>query len=286
MENTAELKLDGKSYQLPTLEGSEKERAVDIGALRAKTGYITLDPSYGNTGACTSDITFIDGDEGILRYRGYPIEVLAEKCDFVEISYLLIYGELPTQAQRTAFGQLLRKHAHIETQMQEIFQGFPKDAPPMGMLSSIVSALAAYYPELATNNFEKDLQNFDTTAAMELAAERVTRSKLPYCRPIHKMPASMSREPARVYKKNLTAAYTRRLPPQAPLPKASVLVKLLQSALRVAVKGCGGLDASHCPVSVLPAMPSFTMENRTGACRARRWLRSSCLGSSAPSPGP
>src|SRR5580698_360312 len=131
MPHVASLKLDNKEYPLPVMVGTEGEKAVDVRKLRSESGYICYDQGYGNTGSCESQITYLDGENGILRYRGYPIEQLAQHSDFVEASYLVIYGELPSAAKRKAFGQLLRQNAAIETQMQKIFEGFPKDAPPM-----------------------------------------------------------------------------------------------------------------------------------------------------------
>jgi citrate synthase len=172
MPNNATLKLDDKEVTLPIMVGTEGEKAIDARKLRADTGYIFYDQGYGNTGSCESAVTFLDGDKGILRHRGYPIEQLAAHSEFVETAWLVIYGELPTSAQRRKFGDLLRENAHIEPQMQRLFEGFPKDAPPMGMLSSLVGALAAYYPQLATNNFEKDLQHFDLAAALAISKIR------------------------------------------------------------------------------------------------------------------
>jgi len=172
MPPTASLKLDDKEYPLHVLVGTEGEKAIDTRKLRADTGYICYDQGYGNTGSCESAITFLDGDNGILRYRGIPIEQLATYSDFVETSYLVIYGELPNKKKRKDFGMLLRQNAAIETQMQRIFEGFPKDAPPMAMLSSVVASLAAHYPALATNNFEKDLASFDLAAAMAISKVR------------------------------------------------------------------------------------------------------------------
>lgn len=172
MPNDAILKIDGKEYTLPTMIGTEGEKAVDVRKLRTESGHICFDQGYGNTGSCESGITYLDGDNGILRHRGYPIEQLAAHSEFLETAYLIIYGELPNAKQRKAFSQLLRKNASIETQMQKIFEGFPKDAPPMAMLSSIVSSLAVHYSHLATNNFEKDLQNFDLAAAMAISKIR------------------------------------------------------------------------------------------------------------------
>ena len=172
MPKTATLKIDEKEYPLPLMEGTEGEKAIDTRALRTASGYIAYDQGYGNTGSCESQITYLDGDNGILRHRGYPIEQLAQKSEFVETSYLVIYGDLPNQKQRTDFGQLLRKNAAVEMQMQKILEGFPTSASPMAMLSALMAALPAYYPELATNNFEKDLKSFDLAAAIAISKIR------------------------------------------------------------------------------------------------------------------
>jgi citrate synthase len=172
MPKTAQLRLDEKDYVLPVITGTEGEKAIDTRTLRATSGYIAYDQGYGNTGSCESSITYLDGDNGVLRHRGYPIEQLAQNSNFVETAYLVIYGELPTAAQYKVFSDRLRENAAIEPQMQAIFQGYPKDAPPMAMLSSIVASLAAHYPQLATNDFEKDLQNFDLAAAMAISKIR------------------------------------------------------------------------------------------------------------------
>src|SRR5262245_54514402 len=172
MAKTASLKVDDKEYPLPVMEGTEGEKAIDTRALRTASGYIAFDQGYGNTGSCESKITFLDGDNGILRHRGYPIEQLARYSDFVETAYLVIYGELPTQTQRKEFGLLLRKNAAVETQMQKILEGFPTSASPMAMLYALVSALPAYHADLAMNNFEKDLQNFDLAAAIAISKIR------------------------------------------------------------------------------------------------------------------
>ncbi|MFC5411229.1 citrate synthase [Larkinella bovis] len=147
MSNTAELSVDGKTYQFPTVVGSEQEKAIDISNLRDQTGYVTLDKGYKNTGATQSAITFLDGEEGILRYRGYSIEDLADKASFLEVAYLLIYGELPTQEQYNAFEGRIRRHTMVNEDMRKIFEGFPNNAHPMGVLSSLVSALSAFYPD-------------------------------------------------------------------------------------------------------------------------------------------
>src|SRR5437660_4865186 len=125
MEKTAELKLNGKSYKLPIVEGSEQERGIDISALRNDTGCITLDDGYVNTGSCTSAVTFIDGEKGILRYRGIPIEELAEHSTFIETAYLLIYGHLPTRTELRTFSELLTQNENLHEDMRHHFEGFP-----------------------------------------------------------------------------------------------------------------------------------------------------------------
>ncbi|PLK43505.1 citrate synthase [Emticicia sp. TH156] len=147
MAGTAELILDGKSYQYPTIEGSEGEKAIDIAKLRDETGYITIDSGYKNTGATKSAITFLDGEEGILRYRGYAIEDLAEKANFLSVAYLLIYGELPTKEQYNKFDNDIRRHTLVNEDMRRIFDGFPVNAHPMGVMSSLISAMSGFYPD-------------------------------------------------------------------------------------------------------------------------------------------
>ena len=147
MSDFAELTLDGKKYQLPLVVGSENEKAIDISELREKTGYVTLDKGYKNTGATKSAITFLDGEEGILRYRGYPIEQLAAKSNFLEVAYLLIYGTLPTQSELDGFSKQITIHTLVNEDMRKIFDGFPVNAHPMGILSSLVCSLTAFYPD-------------------------------------------------------------------------------------------------------------------------------------------
>ena len=148
MADTARLQIGDQSVELPIVEGSEDEKALDISALRSETGYITLDQGYGNTGSCQSGITFIDGDKGILRYRGYGIEDLSEHSNFIETSYLLIWGELPTAAQLEEFSGLLTKHQMLREGLKHHFNLFPPNSPPMAVLSSVLNALSCYYPEL------------------------------------------------------------------------------------------------------------------------------------------
>ncbi|GAB2630389.1 citrate synthase [Emticicia sediminis] len=147
MAGTAEIILDGKSYQYPTIEGTEGEKAIDIAKLRDETGYITIDSGYKNTGATKSAITFLDGEKGILHYRGYSIEDLAEKANFLEVAYLLIYGELPTTEQYNKFENDIRTHTIVNEDMRRIFNGFPVNAHPMGVMSSLVSAMSGFYPD-------------------------------------------------------------------------------------------------------------------------------------------
>ncbi|WP_439559055.1 citrate synthase [Dyadobacter sp.] len=147
MSQIAELTLDGKKYEFPVIEGSEQEKAIDIAKLRDQTGYITIDAGYKNTGATKSAITFLDGEEGILNYRGYSIEDLAEKASFLEVAYLLIYGELPTEKQFADFEHEIRTHTLVNEDMRKIFEGFPVNAHPMGVLSSLVSAMSSFYPD-------------------------------------------------------------------------------------------------------------------------------------------
>ncbi|MEQ9231912.1 MAG: citrate synthase [Cyclobacteriaceae bacterium] len=146
MSQTATITVDGKSYELPTTVGTEDEKAIDISSLRGQSGIITIDPGFKNTGSTTSAITFLDGEKGILRYRGYPIEQLAEKSTFLEVSYLLIYGELPTVDQLNEFKTSITRHTLVNEDIKKILDGFPSIAHPMGVLSSLVTAQTAFYP--------------------------------------------------------------------------------------------------------------------------------------------
>jgi citrate synthase len=160
MSKTAILEIDGKKIEFPVIQGSEGEVAIDINKLRDLTGIITMDPGYKNSGSCKSDITFLDGEEGILRYRGYSIEDLAEKADFLEVSYLVIFGELPTKQQLEQFETDIRKYTLVNEEMKNIIDGFPKTAHPMGVLSSLTSALTAFNPKVV--NVENEKEMYDT----------------------------------------------------------------------------------------------------------------------------
>jgi citrate synthase len=165
--NQALLLLNGKEYELPVMSGSEGEVAIDITALRAKSGAITYDPGYANTGACASKITFIDGERGILRYRGYPIEELAAGASFAEVAYLLIHGELPDAAELAAYRERLTRHTLLHEDMKKFFEGFPNTAHPMAILSAMVASLSAYYPdtERVEENIVRLLAKLPTIAA-------------------------------------------------------------------------------------------------------------------------
>ncbi|MGA3180887.1 MAG: citrate synthase [Verrucomicrobiota bacterium] len=169
MNEKAQLNLDGRVYELPTTIGSEGEKAVDISTLRDMTGYITLDDGYANTGACRSAVTFIDGEKGILRYRGIPIEELAVKSTFIETAYLLIYGKLPAGGQLARLSDLLTQHENLHEGMKHHFEGFPPSAPPMAMLSAMINASSCFYPGLMNPS---DAQHFDVQAARLLSQVR------------------------------------------------------------------------------------------------------------------
>ena len=154
MANTARLEVNEKSIDLPLVMGSESEIGIDISKLRSQTKAITLDPGFVNTGSCESGITYLDGENGILRYRGYPIEQLAEKSNFLEVSYLLIYGELPTNQQLNNFEYNVKQHTLLHEDVRHIYQAFPKDAHPMAILSSIVCALSTFYPDFSATDSE------------------------------------------------------------------------------------------------------------------------------------
>ena len=147
MSDFAEILYDGKSYQLPVVEGSEGEKAIDISKLRGASGLITIDRGFKNTGSTNSAITFLDGEKGILRHRGYSIEELADKSSFIEVSYLVIYGELPTRDELEIFKREITQHTLVHEDVKSILDGFPSNAHPMGVLSSLVSSLTAFYPK-------------------------------------------------------------------------------------------------------------------------------------------
>ena len=153
----AQLTLDGKTIELPIVKGTEDEKAIDVTQLRSETKYITFDPSYGNTGSCSSDITYISGEKGILRYRGYPIEQLADNSSFVEVIYLLLYGELPNETELVSFNKEITYHSLIHEDMKRFFDGYPMNAHPMGVLASTVAALSTFYPARVDGDIELNI---------------------------------------------------------------------------------------------------------------------------------
>jgi citrate synthase len=192
MTDFVKLTYNDKIYTLPVVVGSEGEKAIDISKLRQETGFITLDSGYANTGSCTSNITFMDGEKGILRYRGIPVEQLAEHSTFKETAYLLINGELPTQKQLNQFSVLLNDHSLVHEDMQLFYQNYPRSSHPMGVLSSMVNALRSFYPELQTLEEEINitvtrlLSKIRTMAAMSYKITRghkvvYPRFDLMYC---------------------------------------------------------------------------------------------------------
>jgi citrate synthase len=194
MKKTAKLIIDGKTYELQIIEGSEGERAIDISDLRKETGLITLDPGYANTGSCKSSITFMDGEKGILRYRGIPVEQLAEKATFKETAYLLIHGKLPNAKELKRYSMLLNDHSLVHEDMKAFYTKFPRASHPMGILSAMVNALRSFYPELNNQTKEEEIMitmtrlmaKIRTMAAMSYKISRghkviYPRPDLSYC---------------------------------------------------------------------------------------------------------
>src|SRR6184192_3966469 len=169
MDDNAELTVNGKTCKLRIVEGTEQERGIDISSLRENTGYITLDDGYANTGSCQSQITFIDGEKGILRYRGIPIEELAEKSTFIEVAHLIIMGKLPSNAELRSFSDLLTKNELLHESMKHHFEGFPATAHPMAILSSMINAASCFYPELLSSQIR---EHFELHAARLLSQVR------------------------------------------------------------------------------------------------------------------
>jgi len=213
MSDKAILEYNGEKYEFPVVEGTENELAIDIKTLRSVTkGMITIDPGYKNTGSCESAITFLDGEKGILRYCGYSIEELAEKADFLEVAYLLIFGELPNKTELQKFHEDIKEESHIDEEMKKILHGFPKSAHPMGVLASLTSALIAFNPSTVDISSEKDmyhaivriLAKFPVLVAWTLRKKKglpldYGDDALGYVENIHKM---MFKKPNQNYKKN------------------------------------------------------------------------------------
>ena len=160
MSENAILEINGEKYEFPLIEGTENEVAIDIKTLRGVTGGVTtIDPGFKNTGSCESAITFLNGEEGVLRYRGYSIEELAEKADFLEVAYLLIFGELPTKEELYKFHNDIKEQSHVDEDVKKILDGFPKSAHPMGVISSLTSALIAFNPSSVNVDSTEEMYN-------------------------------------------------------------------------------------------------------------------------------
>jgi citrate synthase len=212
MSDKATLEYNGQKYEFPVIKGTEEEMAMDIKTLRSATGgMITIDPGFKNTGSCESAITFLDGEKGILRYRGYAIEELAEKADFLEVAYLLIFGELPNQEQLSKFHNDIKEESHVDEEMKKILDGFPKSAHPMGVLSSLTSALIAFNPasvdvsseEAMYKSIVRILAKFPVLVAWTLRKKKglpldYGDDTLGYVENIHKM---MFKKPNQEYKR-------------------------------------------------------------------------------------
>jgi citrate synthase len=213
MSDKAILEYNGEKYEFPVIKGTEDELAIDIKSLRSVTkGIITIDPGFKNTGSCESAITFLDGEKGILRYRGYSIEELAEKADFLEVAYLLIFGSLPNKVQLAKFHKDIKDESHVDEEMKKILDGFPKSAHPMGVLSSLTSALIAFNPSTVDVSSDEDmyhaivriLAKFPVLVAWTLRKKKglpldYGDDSLGYVENIHKM---MFKRPNQDYKKN------------------------------------------------------------------------------------
>ncbi|MEO0525638.1 MAG: citrate synthase [Bacteroidota bacterium] len=212
MSDKATLEYKGEKFDFPVIKGTEDELAIDIKTLRGMTGMTTIDPGYKNTGACESAITFLDGEKGILRYRGYSIEELAEKADFLEVAYLLIFGNLPNKSQLDAFHNDIREESTVDEEMKKILDGFPKSAHPMGVLSSLTSALIAFNPSTVDVSSEKAmyhaivriLAKFPVLVAWTMRKKKglpldYGDDTLGYVENIHKM---MFKKPNQEYRKN------------------------------------------------------------------------------------
>ncbi len=175
MDRSAKLILEGKEYDLPVMEGTENEKAIDISTLRARTGYVTYDDGFGNTGSCQSEVTYIDGEKGILRYRGYPIEDLAEHATFAETSYLLVFNELPSKQQLSRWSDRLTAYEMIHQDMRHHFEGFPTESHPMAMLSAMINANSCYYPHLMNLNVAPDSSKANKEDFIEAAARIISK---------------------------------------------------------------------------------------------------------------
>ena len=172
MDSSGTIRIGDANYDFPIMLGTESEGAIDLRTLRSKSGYIAFDEGYGNTGSCESSITFINGEKGILRHRGYPIEQLAERSSFLETAYLIMYGQLPNKVTLSAYERNIISNATLDAKMYPLFEGFHKDSHPMAMLSSIINSLCTYHSEYATNNRKLDLEHFDAASSILMSKAR------------------------------------------------------------------------------------------------------------------
>jgi citrate synthase len=182
--STVKLNLDGKDYSLPIVKGTQNELAIDVSKLREQSGYITLDDGFANTGSCTSAITYIDGDKGILRYRGYSIEELAQKSTFIETAWTIIWGRLPTPIELRRFSMLLTEHELLHEGLRHHYDGFPPDAPPMAVLSAMINSISCYHRELLTNMNDTDFEEATAKLISKVRTIAAAAYKMSIGRPI------------------------------------------------------------------------------------------------------
>ncbi|MGC4032031.1 MAG: citrate synthase [Tepidisphaeraceae bacterium] len=223
MSRNATLTIDGKTIDLPIVQGSEGELAVDVTKLRDTTGYITLDPGYRNTGSTTSNITFIDAEKGVLRYRGFPIEELAEKSTFLETAKLLIDGTLPDAAAMDAFTARIAKHTAVNPGLLNILKGFPQEASPMAMLSACINGLCGYYPDVLDVDSDK---HFEETSAQLIAKVRTLAAAI-YRHSVGKPAIEPADIPGPAKASNYTAKFLQMMFGEAPKPEVARALDLI-----------------------------------------------------------
>ena len=217
MEDTATIRIGNDNYDVDILTGTEEERAIDVRALRKQSGAITFDDGYGNTGACESRVTFIDGEKGILRYRGYPIEELAEKSTFLESSHLVIYGELPGADQLATFHRRVSDAGFLPDSVAKVIESFSADAHPMAVLSAGIHALGACHPDKTTNDRAKDLAGFDDSAAIIISAVRAIAAR---CHRSRKGLPPVKSDPSKSYCENFLSMMFADAENLEPVPEA------------------------------------------------------------------
>jgi citrate synthase len=215
----AKIIIDGKEYSYPIIVGSEQEKAIDTRKLRSDTGYITFDDGYGNTGSCLSNISFIDGEKGILRHRGVPIEQLAEQSTFLCTAYLVIYGELPKAAELDAFRYKIARGSSLHEDFRHHFQGFPSNSHPMAILSSMLNALGTYYPQMSSNDRDQDLEHFDDAAAVLISKVRAIAAMTYRMR--RGLPYNYPRKDLRYVENFLHMMFSEPFEPYEPTPEVS-----------------------------------------------------------------